>query len=74
MRVGSFWSNNYVEYESNGDKNKTLSTERFLEEIRSYLKNIINGLKKSDTWKVQLTIAINIMSSKNNDEECVMNE
>ena len=36
--------------------------------IRPYLKNI-NNLKKPDTWKVQLTIAI---SSKDNDEESVM--
>ena len=28
-------------------------------------------LKKYDTWKIQLTIAINFMSSKDNDEECV---
>ena len=25
VRVGSFWSSNYIEYESNGDRNKTLS-------------------------------------------------
>ena len=25
-----FWSNNYVEYESNNDRNKTLSVEEYL--------------------------------------------
>ena len=25
VRVGNFWSNNYIEFESNGDRNKTLS-------------------------------------------------
>ena len=25
VRIGNFWSNNYIEYESNGDRNKTLS-------------------------------------------------
>ena len=44
----------------------------YLNKIRAYLKNIINDLKKSDTWKIQLTIAINFMSSKDNDEELVM--
>ena len=29
-----------------------------------YLKDIINDLKESDTWKIQLTITINTMSSK----------
>ena len=27
IRVSNFWSNNYIEYESNGDRNKTLSVE-----------------------------------------------
>ena len=27
VRVNNFWSNNYIEYKSNGDKNKTLSVE-----------------------------------------------
>ena len=26
-RVGNFWSNNYIEYESHGDRNKILSIE-----------------------------------------------
>ena len=33
---------------------------------------MINNLKKSDTWKIQLTIAIYFSFSKDNDEECVM--
>ena len=32
----------------------------------------MNDLKKYDTWKNQLTIAINFMSSKDNDEDRVM--
>ena len=40
--------------------------------IRSYLKDIINNLRKSNTWKIQLAIANNFISSKDNDEEHVM--
>ena len=29
---------------------------------------MINDLKKSDMWKIQLTIAINFISSKDNDK------
>ena len=29
-------------------------------------------MKKSDTWKIQLTIANNFISSIDNDEKCVM--
>ena len=54
------------------DKNKTLSVEKYLSKIRSYLKDIINNLKKSDTWKIQLPIANNFISFIDNDEECVM--
>ena len=71
VRVGNFYSNNYVEYENNGDRNKTLSIEECLGEIKPYLKDI-NKFKKSDTWKIQLAIAIKLVSSKDTDEERVI--
>ena len=71
VKVSNFWSNNYIEYESNGDRNKTLSVEEYLNKIRSYLKDIINNFKKSDSWKVQLTMANRFISSIDNDEERV---
>ena len=49
VRVNNFWSNNYIEHESNSDRNKTLSVEEYLNKIRPYLKDIINDLKKSET-------------------------
>ena len=70
--VDDFWNSNYIEYESNGDRNATLSIEECLNKIRQYLKSIINDPKKSDTWKIKLTIAIIFISSKGNDEERIM--
>ena len=58
VRVGNFCNNNYIEYESTDDKHKTLSIKKKLDEI-----------KPSDTWKIQLTIGVNFISSKHNDEE-----
>ena len=58
VRVGCFLSNNYIEYESSGDRNKTLRVREYLNKIRPYLKDIINNLKISDTCKIQLTITI----------------
>ena len=49
-----------------------VTVEKYLNRIRLYLKDIINNLKKSDTWKIQLTILINFVSSKDNDEDRVM--
>ena len=38
-----------------------------------YLTDIINDLRKFETWNIQLAIIINLISSKdNNDEERVM--
>ena len=59
VRVSNFWSSNYIEYESNSDRNKTLSVEEYFLKIRPYFKVIINNLKKSDTWEIQLTTANN---------------
>ena len=36
---------------------------RDLDKIRPSLKDILDDLKKPDTWKVQLVIAINFISS-----------
>ena len=44
--VGAF-SNNYIEYESNGDKNKSLSVKD-LDKIIPYLSNLINDLKTQE--------------------------
>ena len=47
-----------IEYESYRDRNKTLSVKEYLNKIRPSSKDI-NDLKKSETWKIHLTIAIN---------------
>ena len=70
--MGNFYSNNYIEYESNGKRNKPLSIKEHLDEINPYWKDPIINLKKSNTWKIQLTIAISFMASKDTDEERVM--
>ena len=43
-----------------------------IKKITPYLKDSINNLKKSDTWKIQLTISNNFISSLDNDEERVI--
>ena len=53
-------------------QNKTVSVEEYPDKIRPYSKDIINNLKKSDTWKIQLTIANDFISSIDSDEERVM--
>ena len=43
--------------------------EEYLNKIRQNLKDIMNNLKKFDTWKVQLIIENNFIFSIDNDEE-----
>ena len=42
--------NNYIEYESKGDKDKILSIEEYLNMIRPHLSNLINDLKTQGVW------------------------
>ena len=72
LEFNNFWSNDYIKYESNSDRNKTLSVEEFLNKISPYLKFIINNLQNTDTWKTQLTIANKFILSVHNNEERVM--
>ena len=43
-RESNFWNNNYIEYESNGDKNRKLSLDEYFNKIKPYLRNIIIDL------------------------------
>ena len=51
---------------------KRYQLKHILNKIEPYLKNIINDLKKSDAQKIQLPLAINFISSKDNDEKRAM--
>ena len=46
--------------------------KEYLNEIKTYLKDIIINLQKSGTWNVQLKIAINFIISKDIKEEQVV--
>ena len=71
-RVSNFWNNNYIEYESNSDTSKNLSLDKYLDKSKPYSRDIIIDLPESNAWKIQLTIAINLISSKDAEEECVI--
>ena len=66
-KIINFWNNNYIEYESNGDKNRNLSLNEYFNKNEPYLRNTIIDLQNFDAWKIQLTIAINFMSSKDDE-------
>ena len=62
--VNGAFNNNYKEYESKGDKGKILTINKYLHTIRPYLVDLINEHKNQNKSKIQLTAAINFISSK----------
>ena len=69
IRVGNFYSSNYIEHKNNGDRDKNVSIEERLNKIKPYLKDIIINLQKLDAWKILSAISINFISSKDINEE-----
>ena len=61
--------NNYIQNESIGDKDKTLTIKEQLYMIRPYLSGIIND-HKTHQLKIYLKIVIDFISSKDSDETC----
>ena len=85
---GAF-NNNYIQYESKGDKGKNLTIKEYFNMIKPYLSDIINDHKTHvlvrhhsgnktwveetpSEWKIQLTMAINCISSNDSGETCTM--
>ena len=69
--VISDFNNNYIQYESKGDK--ILTIEEYLSMIESYLVDMINDHKNKGEWKIQLTAEINFISSiPDSDETRIM--
>ena len=72
IKTKSAFNGNYIEYESKGDKNKNLSPKEYLDMIRPYLSDMINNHKTRREWKIQLTMSINFISSKDSNETRAM--
>ena len=68
----SVFNNNYIQYESIGDKDKNLSIKEYIDIIRPYLSDIINNHKTQGEWKIHLTIAIKFIFSKDSNETRIM--
>ena len=65
--VKSGYNNNYIQYESKGDKILTL--KEYLALIEKYLRKLINYYKNKGEWKLQLIAEINFISLKPGSDE-----
>ena len=48
----SAFNNNYIQYESIGDKDKNLSIKQYIDIIRPYSDDIIKNDKTDGEWKI----------------------
>ena len=67
--VKSSFKRNYKYYESRGDKEKRLSVKQYLNKITPHLYDLINDHKIARrVWKIQISIGVNFISSKDTGE------
>ena len=52
----------------------TLWNEEYFNKIRPYLNDVINNLKLLSEWRIQLSMEINFMFSKDTNETCIFKE
>ena len=65
--VNSGYDNNYIEYESRGDRK--LSIREYLTLIEKYLRELIKQYTNEGEWKMQLSVEINFISLKPGSDE-----
>ena len=65
--VKSAYNNNYIQYESKGDR--ILALKEYLALIEQYLRELINDYKNKGEWKVRLVANINFISLKPGSDE-----
>ena len=56
--TNSACNNNYIQYESKGNKGKILTLSKYLDMIRPYLSDIMNDHKAQDERKIHLSNTI----------------
>ena len=70
--ISNAFSSNYIEYESDGDKDKSLSIKEYLNMMKPYLSGIINDYNNQGEWEIHLTLAVKAFSSKDSEETQIM--
>ena len=67
-KTKSTFNDDYIECEGKGDNDKSLSPKEYLDMIRPYLSDMKNDHKSRREWKIQLTMSVNFISSKDSNE------
>ena len=64
MRTGNGFSSNYIKYENNGNKEKTILINDYLDKIEPYLNGLMDNHRTQGERETQLTMAINFILLK----------
>ena len=73
IKTKSSFNGNYIKYESRGNKDKNLSLKEYLDIFKPYLRDMINDHKAQfGEWKIQLSVSIKFISSKDSNETRIM--
>ena len=65
VKVYEAFDGNFIEYQSKGDRDKSVSIVRYLKIIKEHLRKLIDSKKENGEWKIQLNMKINFISSRN---------
>ena len=68
IKINNAFTNNYIEFQSNGYRDRTLSIKEYLDVIKKHSSNIVNDHKTQNEWEIQLTMEIVFISFKDSNE------
>ena len=68
IKISGAFSDNFVEYKSGSEKDKSISIASYLNKIREHLRKLIDDKRKKGEGKIQLVLKINFISSKDFNE------
>ena len=72
IKIRDSFDDDYIEYESRGDKDNNLSLEEYFNIIRLYLRDMIDNYEAHNEWKIQLIMKINYISSLDINDTRIM--
>ena len=70
--VKSSFEGNYVNYQSNGDKDRSLAITFYLMKVEPFLCDFIYFYKENGEWKIQLSIQVNFIADNNDDKGLIL--
>ena len=70
--VKSSFKGNYVKYESNGDKDCSLTISFYFWKVEPFLSGLIDFYKTIGEWKIQLSTLVKFITDNNDDKGLIL--